>query len=112
MTTTTAPAPLTGDVNLDQVVDVSDAQDALAGYVRRFAGLDSGLTDRQMQAGDVNQDGTLTVEDAQFILMYYVKNSVAQASVTWDEILGTAKKKRPAIGAVSSAAVRKRRTAF
>ena len=88
-TTTTEPEKeiLRGDVNLDGIISIEDAQTALTAYAAAMAGLDSGLSEDQMKAVDVNLDGQLSIEDAQFILLYYVENSVSGNPTTWKQIL-------------------------
>ena len=89
-TTTAAPAEpevLTGDVNDDGDVSVDDAQLALKAYTKRIAGLDMGLTARQIKAANVNGDAELSVDDAQLILKYYTQKKVAGKDITWDDLL-------------------------
>ena len=78
---------LLGDVNLDGVVNVEDAQLALNAYVAKMADLDTGLNDKQMRAADVNNNGELSIDDAQHILLYYVENDISGNPTTWEEIL-------------------------
>ena len=78
---------LRGDVNLDGVVNVEDAQLALNAYVAKMADLDTGLNDKQMRAADVNNNGELSIDDAQHILLYYVENDISGNPTTWEDIL-------------------------
>ena len=82
------PDILTGDVNDDGEVSVDDAQLALKAYTKRIAGLDMGLTERQIKAANVNGDDELSVDDAQNILKYYTQKTVAGKDITWEDILG------------------------
>ena len=78
---------LYGDINLDNVVSVEDAQLTLNSYVSSMAGLESNLTVQQIQAADISGDESVSVDDAQLILLYYVKNTVSGIPTTWDELL-------------------------
>ena len=86
---------MTGDADGDGKVSVEDAQLALLAYVQSMSGMESGLTERQMNAADVNRDKTVSVEDAQTILLYYVSNTLSGQNVTWDELLGKNKPSEP-----------------
>ena len=79
----------------DGEISVDDAQLALKAYTRRIAGLEMGLTERQIQAANVNGDAELSVDDAQFILKYYTEKVVAGNDITWDDILSKKAKKMP-----------------
>lgn len=80
-------AVITGDVDEDGVVQISDATMVLNIYARGAACLDtSEYTDRQKKAADVNKDGKIDISDATAILTYYAQNA-AGLNPTWDKIL-------------------------
>ena len=89
------PAVVTGDADGDGKVSVEDAQLALLAYVQSIAGMETGLTEKQIKAADINGDKTVSVEDAQLILLYYVSNTLSGQNVTWDELLGKSKPSEP-----------------
>ena len=67
---------------------MDDVQLTLKAYTKRIAGLDMGLTARQIKAANVNGDNELSVDDAQNILKYYTQKTVAGKDITWEDILG------------------------
>ena len=90
VTTETEPAEqayLRGDVDNNGIVDVGDAQLALAAYTRLFSGKPSGLSDAEYRAANVNFDNELSVVDAQLILQYYAKNVLAKKNVSWESLI-------------------------
>ncbi|MBR6717371.1 MAG: hypothetical protein IKI77_03390 [Oscillospiraceae bacterium] len=88
---------MTGDLNDDGKVGAEDAQLALIAYTKRFAGVETGLSEQQFRAADVNGDHKLSADDAQFILIYYTTNQVAGKGITWAELLGGMPQPRPAL---------------
>ncbi len=72
-----------GDVNLDGLVDISDATLALTHYAQTAASLDSSLSDVQISAADVDEDGVITLSDATAILTYYAQYA-AGLSPSWN----------------------------
>lgn len=73
-----------GDVNMDGVVDVTDAQSVLNIYAENLAGNTPQLQTEQIKAADVNADGKIDSTDAQLILLYYVQNTLAGTPTTWE----------------------------
>lgn len=67
---------LTGDLNLDTVVDTIDAQIALSIYTDAISGLKSNAVTKENEQGDINLDGSITIEDAESILRYYCQTLV------------------------------------
>ena len=80
-------SPLLGDVNLDKVVSVDDAQITLMAYTNRIAGKSMNLKDKQIKAADIDGNNEVSVEDAQLILLYYTQKTVAGKDVSWDDLL-------------------------
>lgn len=63
-----------GDVDWDEVVDISDATSVLTTYAMIGASLDvSYLSDAYIQAADVNGDGVVDISDATAILTNYAR---------------------------------------
>ena len=69
----TVQVELLGDVSLNNVVDVADAQLTLIAYVETMTGLASPLTEEQIHRADIDEDGRISVSDAQLILNYYTE---------------------------------------
>jgi hypothetical protein len=63
--------PNYGDINLDGVVDASDASMALVEYASMSTGDGTTLNAQQALNGDGNFDGTVNSSDASDILSYY-----------------------------------------
>lgn len=80
-------APLRGDYDGNDEVDLVDAMLVLQAYVDSIAGKDVQMLPQQKTAADINEDGEVDVIDAQYILMYYVYNTVADLETTWEELL-------------------------
>ncbi len=59
-----------GDVNLDGVVDATDASYVLIAAAAIGSGNESGLTEEQETNADVNLDGAFDATDAAFVLQY------------------------------------------
>ncbi len=59
-----------GDVNLDGVVDATDASMILIAAAADGAGQDTGLTEEQLTNADVNIDGAFDATDAAYVLQY------------------------------------------
>ncbi len=59
-----------GDVNLDGNVNAMDASVLLIAAAKRGAGLETGLTDVQVQAAELNADGVYNAKDAALILQF------------------------------------------
>ncbi|MGN0630892.1 MAG: leucine-rich repeat protein, partial [Ruminococcus sp.] len=77
-----------GNINGDEVVDISDATMVLNIYANLAAGIDvSDYTEAQISAADVDSDGNVTITDATFILTYYAQNA-AGIETSWESILG------------------------
>ena len=93
-TTTTVKPNLTnirGDVNGNQLVEVSDAVEVLKYYAKKAAGLESVFSETTVEneaifnLADVNKDGEITVQDAVLILTYYAK-AASGGKPTWEEL--------------------------
>ena len=79
---------LLGDMNLDGVVSIEDAQLTLKAYTAKVAGNPTDLSPAQIKASDVNADGDVSVDDAQSILKYYTgKYVAAKDDFTWDDVI-------------------------
>lgn len=76
-----------GDITLDGIVSIEDAQITLKAYTEVLAGNPSTLIALQKRTGDVDGSMTISVEDAQLILKYYTERSVAGKNTTWEELL-------------------------
>ena len=80
-----------GDVNGNNLVEVSDAVEVLKYYARKAAGLDSVFSETPSEneaifkLADVNKDGEITVQDAVLILTYYAKTA-SGGNPTWEEL--------------------------
>ena len=89
-----------GDVNMDGVVDVADAQLALVDYVEGLCGRRSELTDEQRNLGNVTEkteiismpvsqtefELVIGIIDAQLILRYYTEHLLDE-TLTMDDFL-------------------------
>ena len=94
-TTTTVKPNLTnirGDVNGNQLVEVSDAVEVLKYYAKKAAGLESVFSETTAEneaifnLADVDKDGEITVQDAVLILTYYAK-AASGGEPTWEELI-------------------------
>ena len=94
-TTTTVKPNLTnirGDVNGNQLVEVSDAVEVLKYYAKKAAGLESVFSETTAEneaifnLADVDKDGEITVQDAVLILTYYAK-AASGREPTWEELI-------------------------
>ncbi|MBQ8513978.1 MAG: hypothetical protein IJ496_01090 [Ruminococcus sp.] len=82
-----APALTRGDVNGDDIIDISDATAALTIYVQIAASLPiEDYTESQMSTADVNKNGIVEISDATAFLTYYAQNAVG-LSPSWDDIV-------------------------
>lgn len=82
------PAILKGDVDLNGIVNISDATEALTIYAKRGASLSTDeYTDAQLQSADVDEDGVINISDATAILTYYAQTA-ASLNPTWENIIG------------------------
>lgn len=77
----------TGDVNMNGIIDIEDAQIVLAAYVDAYAGLSVRLTPEQMELASITKISTESVKgdsypfcvlDAQVILNYATMKSTAK----------------------------------
>ena len=88
-----------GDVNMDGIVDVKDAQRVLEDYVELITGNKGFLTEEQRNLGNVNGETRIStlptipsvelvvdIQDAQLLLFYYTEH-LTDESVTLDMIL-------------------------
>ncbi len=73
-----------GDLDGNDVIDLSDAQIVLGSYAQSAAGIGTGL---QSAAADINGDGTVDLTDAGFILSYYAQNA-AGMNPSWEDVIG------------------------
>lgn len=94
-TTTTVKPNLTnirGDVNGNQLVEVSDAVEVLKYYAKKAAGLEPVFSETTAEneaifnLADVNKDGEITAQDAVLILTYYAK-AASGGEPTWEELI-------------------------
>lgn len=76
-----------GDITLDGIVSIEDAQNTLKAYTESIAGKPSTLIALQKRMADVDGSMTISVEDAQLILKYYTERSVAGKNTIWEELL-------------------------
>ncbi len=84
----TVAESVTGDVNGDDQVTISDATLVLTMYAKYAAGLSiDEYTESQKKTADVNGDGIVDISDATSILTYYAQNA-AGLNPTWDAIIG------------------------
>ena len=94
MTTTVKPnlTNIRGDVNGNQLVEVSDAVEVLKYYAKKAAGLESVFSETTVEneaifnLADVDKDGEITVQDAVLILTYYAK-AASGGKPTWEELI-------------------------
>lgn len=79
---------VTGDVDDDDNVSISDATCVLTYYAMSAAGLkpDSDIQFANIMNGDVDNDGKITISDATAILSYYAM-SAAGLNPTWNSVL-------------------------
>lgn len=75
---------VTGDINSDGSVDISDASNVLSIYAMAAAGME--IASENAAAADINGDGKADLTDAGLILTYYAKTA-AGISCTWDDII-------------------------
>ena len=76
-----------GDVNMDGIVDVADAQLVLQEFTWAMVGIDYGLTNEQLELASIIGETTeifrsekeipIGLFDANVILLYYLENQVA-----------------------------------
>ena len=79
---------VTGDVNGDGTVNISDATLVLTLYASDAAGIViDGVTEEQRLAADINGDGSVTISDATAILTYY-SETAAGLDPSWEDIIG------------------------
>lgn len=75
---------VTGDIDGDGSITITDASLALTAYAKKAAGLSmDGFSSEQLQAADVNADGKVDLDDAAAILEYYAKLG-AGLDPSWD----------------------------
>ena len=81
-----------GDINGNNMVDVSDAIAVLEYYAQQSAGKNAFFGNMQQEnelifaLADVNQDNKITIQDAVLILTYYAKNASGMQP-TWDDLI-------------------------
>ena len=76
-----------GDVNVDDVIDSSDAQTVLRQYLASLTGNPAEQLDPNAAAlADIDGSGALSLEDAQLILLYYVRNTIAKNPTDWEAL--------------------------
>lgn len=83
-----------GDVNMDGVVDVTDAQLILMDYTQVMSLMDGILTSEQREIGNVDEKTETkdyvciaSVEDANWVLRYYCSHLV-NSEITLEDVLG------------------------
>ncbi len=83
-----------GDVNGNQLVDVSDAVEVLKYYAKKAAGLNPVFSETATEneaifkLADINNDNEITVHDAVLILTYYAK-AASGGQPTWEQLTST-----------------------
>lgn len=81
-----------GDVNGNQLVDVSDAVEVLKYYAKKAAGSNpvfsetAAENDAIFKLADINNDNEITVHDAVLILTYYAKAAIGMQP-TWESLV-------------------------
>lgn len=81
-----------GDVNGNQLVDVSDAVEVLKYYAKKAAGSNpvfsetASENDAIFKLADINNDNEITVHDAVLILTYYAKAAIGMQP-TWESLV-------------------------
>ncbi|MBQ8515060.1 MAG: Ig-like domain-containing protein [Ruminococcus sp.] len=81
------PAMMKGDVDLNGIVNISDATEALTIYAKHSASLSTEeYTDTQLQSADTNEDGLISISDATAILSYYAQTA-AGLNPDWKNII-------------------------
>ena len=80
-----------GDVNSNQLVEVSDAVEVLQYYAKKAAGLNPVFSETTAEneaifkLADINNDNEITVQDAVLILTYYAKTA-SGGHPTWEQL--------------------------
>ncbi|MBR3970083.1 MAG: hypothetical protein IKJ87_03295 [Ruminococcus sp.] len=72
-----------GDVNMDGIVDASDASLVLSEYAVLSTGGETSFSSKQIAAANVNNDRAIDSSDASAILVYYSKVSTG-GTPSWD----------------------------
>ncbi len=76
-----------GDVNLDGIVEATDASSVLAYYADISVGHATVLNEHQILCGDVDRNGITDANDASVILAYYARLSTTSGKLTWDDFM-------------------------
>lgn len=84
---------LLGDVDMNGIIDVTDAQMTLNSYANVLSNGEHLLNEAQLAVANVNGDDIIDVEDSQLILNYYAANTLANPDVpvTWEELINQGK---------------------
>lgn len=83
---------ITGDVNGDYKIDISDASDVLTIYALTASNQDPDITENQRKSADVNNDGVIDISDASAILAYYAYDAVNKGNnMTIEEFIKSRK---------------------
>ncbi|MBQ8725453.1 MAG: hypothetical protein IJY74_07290, partial [Oscillospiraceae bacterium] len=79
--------PVTGDIDGNGTVDISDATAVLSMYAESAAGISPAIyTSAASNPADVNGDGAVNLDDAAAILTYYAQNA-SGLSPDWADII-------------------------
>lgn len=78
-------AAIKGDVNMDGLVNISDASLVLSYYAQTLAGLntDSNTLFANIKFGDIDENGSIEIDDATKILNYYAQE-IAGLNPNWN----------------------------
>ncbi len=84
---TDTPESVTGDIDGNGTVDISDATAVLSLYAEGAAGITPAIyTSTEINPADVNGDGVVSVDDATAILLYYAQTA-SGLSPEWADII-------------------------
>ncbi len=84
---TDTPEPVTGDIDGNGTVDISDATAVLSIYAESAAGITPAIyTSAASDPADVNGDGVVSLDDATAILLYYAQTA-SGLSPEWADII-------------------------
>ena len=75
-----------GDMDADNVIDLSDASEILSLYAGIAAGNTAAADSESPDAADVDQDGVVGLSDASCVISYYAQNAAGLAA-DWNELM-------------------------
>ncbi len=76
-----------GDVNLDGLVEATDASAILLYYAKISVGDDDIFSEHQKKCADINRNGIIDSSDASLLLSYYSALLTSTDYLTWDDFL-------------------------